>query len=612
MGNEFNNDNFIFYDDSEELTDISSIKNTDELVTVDNGNNNTSGSSKKGKHTKEEAKQNKTKIKNNLKQDKNSKDSKDTDDKTAAAKKKNIITICSAVGVVFIGLIVAGVSIFAGKNTTKPVITDITPTQVVKENFKFSENTTVSGISIAGKTYDEAYKLLGQKEKTFIPAVTLNIKANDKTYNISQKDFEYTFDTEKVLENIAKFQESGYSANTENTYKITAKVKDESIKKVSDKIKGEVDKAPINARVSKFTPYNGDDRFEYAEAEVGYTLDGADLTKKIKSVVTSGLEKADISAIVEKVEAEIQIDEVKKNIVELATYHTVSYNTANGTSNMGVALEACNGSVIEPGETWSFNACTGDSNLESNGYKPAHVIIDSKITDGIGGGICQASSTIYNAALRSNLTIEERYNHTFASSYVPAGLDATIDYPNLDLKLTNSTKYQVFLECKLSDTTLTVTFWGYQDPKYDTITTENEIGPVENGKYKTKAWRVYYKDGKEVDREQLGSSTYESSGGYGGGSASNDNGASTGTTITGNSTSTVIDKPATNNNTPTQPPTQTTTQAPVTTQPVQTEPPTEAIIQTEPQPTTPVVDNPPVEPTNPIDDTPSVDDNPAE
>ena len=191
------------------------------------------------------------------------------------------------------------------------------------------------------------------------------------------------------------------------------------------------------------------------------------------------------------------------------TARTTSTNTSNGTHNMSVALDACNGSIIGPDEVWSFNDCTGDSNQEENGYKSAHVISEGKLVDGIGGGICQASSTIYNAAIRANLDFKERYCHQWASVYVPTGLDATIDYPNLDLKIYNKNKTQVFLESEVDGSTLKVTFWGVKYGDYDDIKTHNEISDRGSSSYTVRAWRIYLKDGKEIDREELSKSTYD-------------------------------------------------------------------------------------------------------
>ena len=216
-----------------------------------------------------------------------------------------------------------------------------------------------------------------------------------------------------------------------------------------------------------------------------------------------------VNAKTEQTDAEVSAAFLKQNIVKLGSYETYSTNTENATSNMHVALEACNGSVIEPGEKWSFNDNTGDTNLESLGYKSANVISGGKITQGIGGGICQTSSTIYNAAIRSNMTIVARYNHAWPSSYVPVGLDATINYPYLDLVLQNASSYQMFLECKEEGGTLYATFWGWQDPSYDEITVESHEGEYGKDTYKAYATRFFYKNGEMVKKEALPESEYD-------------------------------------------------------------------------------------------------------
>lgn len=500
-------------------------------------------------------------------------------------KKKKIVIICSAVAVVVIGAIVAGVCLISGGDSSIK-----NPLEVFE--FKYSEDAEISGVSIGGKTYDEALSVLSSKEKDFIEPVSVTVDANGKEYKLTQDDFEYEFDTEDVLTSLKNDEENG--TNSDKVYEISAVCTEESIKSQAAKIKEETDVEPVNARVSKFTPYGGDSRFKYEDAKSGYTLDADNLEGKLASAVNGG-QTSKIVAVVTETEAEIDKAMVKKNTVLLATYSTVSYNTANGTENMGVALEACNGSVIEPGGVWSFNECTGDSNLESNGYKPATVIANGKLEQGIGGGICQASSTIYNAAIRANLDVEERYPHLWASTYVPTGLDATIDYPNLDLKLSNPTDYQMFLECKLDGTTLKVSFWGYKDSFYDEIQTENEIGSVSNGEFSARAWRVYYKDGKEVDREELPSSTYDSKNGTGGGSASNDpnvnrntSGSSSATSKPTSSTS-ATSKPASSSTPATSKPTSSST-TPATSKPK----PTQA---TEPTTTAPPTTQAPTAPT---------------
>ena len=424
---------------------------------------------------------------------------------------KPLIIACCVAGVVLLGTSIAGVAIMNRPEENKVV--------EQAQSFTYPEGTVVSGISLAGKTYEESLKLLNSKKEYFIDPVTINVTANGNKYTLTQDNFEYDLNTEEILNELKKREENSVIVDSTVSYEVVATCKKESIIKQVEEIKNKADKKPVNARVSEFKPYGGNDRFKYEEAKSGSEVDSSDLETQIATAVVGTVPTVDITAKVKETKAAITMDMVKKNIVSLATYETIPMSTASAIDNMKTALDACSGSVIEPGATWSFSKSAGDTNLESNGYKPAGVIVNGEMTQGIGGGVCQASSTLYNAGIRANMEIVERHCHTFASDYVPTGLDSTIAYPVLDLKMKNTTDYQMFLECKMVDGKLTVTFWGYKDPSYDEIKVANEISDIEDGEFSARAWRVYYKGGKEIKREELGSSQYEASGGLGGGSA---------------------------------------------------------------------------------------------
>lgn len=433
-------------------------------------------------------------------------------------KKKIIITSAVAAAV----LAVVSVAGFAIYNLAFSTDTSNSNSQTTNYVFRFSEGTVVSGVSIGNKTVEQAKEILEENKDKFLKPITISVNANDEVVQFTEKDFEYTYDIDAVLSSIKADESStveksdkkiSASENIGSTgassYSITATVTKDSIDSNVKEVEETINKDAVNAHVSEFKPYS-ENRFTYAEAESGYKIDSKYLTDEITGFFESDKSEIRIEAEGESVEADIQIEDVKSNIVQLAKYETVSYNTANGTNNMEVSLKACNGSIIEPGEVWSFNKCTGDSNLEENGYLPAHVISDGKLVDGIGGGLCQSSSTIYNAAIRANMDVEERTNHKWASTYVPTGLDATIDYPGLDLKLKNPTDYQMFMECKIYDgNVLTVSIWGYKSPNYDKIVTENKMLDKGKNSYTVEAFRVYLKNGEEVDRESLGKSTYD-------------------------------------------------------------------------------------------------------
>lgn len=376
--------------------------------------------------------------------------------------------------------------------------------------FVFDEGAVVSGIPIGGKTMAQAKAALEASQQSFIRPIDITVDTNGDVTNLTQSDFEYTFNIDEVLTAV-KNDETNPDANKSKepkTYEITATATDESIQKNVKSIEDKSNTEPKNAYVSKFHPYE-EKRFEYEEAVQGCKVNADDLKTQLSTTLNSNASASRIVTDVETVDAKITVDDIKKNVKKLASYETHSGNTANGNENMRLSLEACNGSIIEPGATWSFNECTGDSNLESRGYKPATVIADGQTTQGVGGGICQSSSTIYNAGLRAGMDVEERYCHKWASSYVPTGLDATIDYPRLDLKLSNPTDYQMFMECKMVGAELYVTIWGVRPDWYDEIKTANSLGSVGGSSYSVSAWRVYFKDGKEVKREELDGSSYD-------------------------------------------------------------------------------------------------------
>jgi hypothetical protein len=113
------------------------------------------------------------------------------------------------------------------------------------------------------------------------------------------------------------------------------------------------------------------------------------------------------------------------------------------------------------------------------------------------------------------MAIVERHNHFWASSYAAPGEDATIDYPNLDLRLRNITDYQMFMECAMEGQTLTVNIYGYQDPSYDNIKVYTENYDVVKGEnYKTTTYRVLYLNHEIVNEETICHSTYSLTDGY--------------------------------------------------------------------------------------------------
>ena len=123
----------------------------------------------------------------------------------------------------------------------------------------------------------------------------------------------------------------------------------------------------------------------------------------------------------------------------VSSYTTIYAADANRVHNVRLVADLIDRTLIAPGTTFSFNETTGERNADK-GFLEAPVIINGELQTGLGGGVCQVSTTVFNAAYEAGLDITERTNHALYISHYPQGRDATVNYPDLDLKFVNDTK----------------------------------------------------------------------------------------------------------------------------------------------------------------------------
>lgn len=154
----------------------------------------------------------------------------------------------------------------------------------------------------------------------------------------------------------------------------------------------------------------------------------------------------------------------------LGTYTTLyDASNENRDNNVNLASEKINGTIIYPGETFSYNQIVGKRTIEA-GYKEAGAYSGGKVVQEIGGGICQVSSTLYNAVLYANLEVVERYNHYFETSYVDPGRDATVSWGSLDFQFKNNRDYAIKIEAKARNGVCEITIKGIkQDNDYEVV-----------------------------------------------------------------------------------------------------------------------------------------------
>ena len=237
---------------------------------------------------------------------------------------------------------------------------------------------------------------------------------------------------------------------------------------------------------------------------------------------------------------DLKITEAEKTINELGTeafpYLISSFSTKydasnkNRSTNLKIAAEKINGKVLMPGEEFSFNKVVGKRTVEE-GYRDAKIYADGGVVDGLAGGICQISSTLYNSVLLANLQITERRNHSFTTSYVAAGKDATVVWGTTDFRFINSRSYPIKIEASVNNGIAEFKIHGMQEEvEYDVkiipvktksipyTTTYEEDPKVMPGQqivkqsghagYKVTTYKELRQNGVVVSKEVISNDTY--------------------------------------------------------------------------------------------------------
>ncbi len=200
-----------------------------------------------------------------------------------------------------------------------------------------------------------------------------------------------------------------------------------------------------------------DNNYDLVEAKDGvdFDLDSA------KTSLTEAKDGDRVEIPLTYTPADMTTDEYKSLLFrdELGSYSTEVEGSDNRKTNVKLAAEYCDGTILMPGESFSYNLGVGEL-TEERGFRPGPSYADGQSVMDMGGGICQVSSTMYMACLYANLEIDERHCHPYPSSYVPAGLDATVAWGGCDFIFTNDTDYPIKLSTTYDGYSTSCTIWG--------------------------------------------------------------------------------------------------------------------------------------------------------
>ncbi len=416
----------------------------------------------------------------------------------------------------------------------------------LRDSGAFFDGISVEGVDIGGMTVDEARLALAPVEESMERSVFLTLAFEGSQYTVSSEDMNIAFNTEDVLFDALMYaREGNYAERTQK--KLSA---DECVFEISYTLDaqaaGEHAAAlcaplafpPEDAAVT-YTP-TGEEKFGYTPEKYGVEVDTAALLSAVSAACgTHDLSPIDVPY---KALAPSVTEELLRSVTVLRSSFSTSfaespYNDANRVYNIKKCVELINGSdkhSVPPGGTFSVNSVLG-KRTAANGWREAPGYTGGRTVDQPGGGVCQISTTLYCAALSSDMEIVERTNHSIPVGYSKKGLDATISTGGPDLVIKNNTAWPLYiymyatddkaLHCEIYGSP----FEGFShimldsekvrdiEPDGEMVYTVDETQPADYEEVYIKRrtgsyWRTYkiYMDGEnEVSRKQAEPSTYK-------------------------------------------------------------------------------------------------------
>ena len=346
---------------------------------------------------------------------------------------------------------------------------------------------------VSGYSYEELSKVLVDNDNVVDKILVFKNDNNDYPY--SYKDIGiYTNKTElesKIINSNNKLK--GYQKlfkiffDGKQSYEFIYEINEETYTNFLNDLRSKVN---VGKQTESFKIVNGS--IEYIKGVNGFVLNEDNLRDSIINSIKDGVTEIELQGEVEIVKN--SLNTINKKVSTFTTYYNESQGRAKNIRN---AVSKINGKILYPGDVFSFYKAAGPYN-GSRGY-----IFYAK---DVGSGVCQVSTTIYNAALLLNLPIVARSNHGDMVYYVDYGMDATVYGSSVDMKFRNSSNYPIYIEAHASGGTLTVSFWSNEnivEPGYSYKPRVEHMGGLS---YKT--YLDTYYNGNKVSTKYLNSSYY--------------------------------------------------------------------------------------------------------
>lgn len=400
----------------------------------------------------------------------------------------------------------------------------------------------INTVDVGGMTEAQAEEAVDQyindlrerKVKILVDTHEIDVTFDELGYECDVKDsIKEALSLGKSGNFIKRYKEMKDLENENKILPLEITVDKNAVKKVVEEKCTEFD---VKAKNAKLKRENG--KFIVTEDRTGRTVVVDETIEKIRTELSSKKLDSDEDVVIEAIVREDEPKHTSEKVAlckdVLGTFSTTyASSSASRANNLANGAKKINGSVVWPGETFSTGKALNPITVE-NGYSIAGAYQSGQVIDSIGGGVCQVSTTLYNALLRAELEIVERANHSMIVGYVEPAMDAAIAGTYKDLKFKNNTDVPVYIEATTQGRTITFTIYGHEtrdtenrkvefksevlqviNPTGEKITedptlpnTYRRVTQSAHRGYKAKLWKIVYENGVEVSREQVNYSSY--------------------------------------------------------------------------------------------------------
>ncbi|EOP61073.1 MULTISPECIES: VanW family protein [Bacillus cereus group] len=373
-------------------------------------------------------------------------------------------------------------------------------------------HTTFEGTSLDGKSKKDVQEIIQQKiDESNKKSLNYTFQGNTQAYTWKDLGVEYkeTEISEKIFKeqkgnviNRYKMRKQAENGELKREYKLTPQLNTATYEAFIKEKYNETLKEPVNAELSvSGTTVN------ISQSQNGEKVDKDKLKELTAKAITAGTQ--DIQLPIASIKPEHSTEDMQNmGITQVIAEYSTPMAGRNGSQSFNVNKSAntLSGAIVAPDETFSFNERVGITDA-AHGYKSAAVFLQGKVVQSAGGGVCQVSSTLYGAALRADLGVVARSNHSMPVHYLPLGQDAAVADYGPDLKFKNNTGKYIYIQASSNGSSITTRIFGTPTGKNVEVSSK-VIGETEN-KITAITYKKVTQNGQVISNGQISKSVYK-------------------------------------------------------------------------------------------------------